>query len=107
MNYIINNTVPKSTTLQEIKDATLSDTILKKSKSASDQWNGDEKDIELKIAEELLTTANAADLFLKGSRIVMTKGTARLRLKTWSCRTPRNREDQSFITRESMVSWNG
>ena len=30
VNYIINNAVPKSMTLQEIKEATLSDTILKK-----------------------------------------------------------------------------
>ena len=85
-------------TRQEIKDATLSDTILEKVQEFIRSGKCDEKDIELKISEELLTTTNAGDLVLKGGRIVMTKGTARPRFKTWSCRTP------SFITRESMVS---
>jgi hypothetical protein len=44
---IINNAVPKSTTLQDIKEATLSDTmLLGKSCLKSEKWQ--EKDVELK-----------------------------------------------------------
>ena len=43
----------------------------------SGKW--DEKDIELKIAEELLTTTNAGDLVLKGGRIVTTTPKFRIR----------------------------
>lgn len=76
VNYIVNNTVPKSMTLQEIKDATLSDTILKKVQECIKSGKWDEKDMELKpyrLCQEELTTTKAGDLILKGSRIIIPK----------------------------------
>ncbi|CAB4036008.1 Hypothetical predicted protein [Paramuricea clavata] len=72
VNYIINNAVPKSMTLQEIKEATLSDTNLKKVLECLKSGKWEEKDVELKayqMCAEELTATKAGDLLSKGSRI--------------------------------------
>jgi hypothetical protein len=63
-------------TLQEIKEATLSDTILKKVLECLKSGKWEEKDVELKayqMCAEELTATKARDLLLKGSRIVIPK----------------------------------
>jgi hypothetical protein len=63
-------------TLQEIKEATLSNTILKKVLECLKCEKLEEKDVELKayqMCAEELTATKAGDLLLKGSRIVIPK----------------------------------
>ena len=75
-NFIINHTVPKSMTLQEIKDATKGDVTLMKLQECLKTGKWEEKDTELKLyrlcAEEL-SMNQTGDLVLKGSRIVKPK----------------------------------
>ncbi|XP_028411670.1 uncharacterized protein K02A2.6-like [Dendronephthya gigantea] len=63
-------------TLQEIKDATLSDATLNRVVECLKTGKWDEKDVELKsyhMCAEELTATKAGDLLLKGSRIVIPK----------------------------------
>ena len=75
VNFIINHTVPKSMTLQEIKDATKGDVTLMNVKEClkTGKW---EEDTELKpyrLCTEELSMNQTGDLALKGSRIVIPK----------------------------------
>ncbi len=76
VNFIINHTVPKSMTLQEIKDATEIDTTLKTVQKCMKTGKWDEKDTELKpyrLCAEELSVNQTGDLVLKGSKIVIPK----------------------------------
>ena len=76
MNFIINHTVPKSLTLQEIKDATKGDVTVTKVQECLKTGKWEEKDTELKpyrLCAEELSVNQTGDLVLKGSRIVIAK----------------------------------
>ena len=76
VNFIINHTVPKSMTVQEIKDATKGDVTLMKVQECLKTGKWEEKDTELKpyrLCAEELSVNQTGDLVLKGSRIVIPK----------------------------------
>ena len=76
VNFIINHTMPKSMTLQEIKDATKGDVTLMKVQECLKTGKWEETDTELKpyrLCAEELSMNQTGDLVLKGSRIVIPK----------------------------------
>ena len=76
VNYIIENTVPKTMTLEEVKDATRKDQVLQRVKKAVESGTWDTKDLELqpyKRCADELTVNNTKDIIMKGCRMVIPK----------------------------------
>ena len=76
MNYVIQNAVPKTMTLEEVKDATLKDQVLQKVRKAIESGTWDTKDLEpqpCKRCADELTVNNTKDIIMKGCRIVIPK----------------------------------
>ena len=74
INYILQHTIPKSMSLEEIKDATKTDRVLQKVQSALQTGNWDSKDKDLepyKRCSDSLTVNREKNILLKGTRIII------------------------------------
>ena len=74
VNYVIRHTVPKSMTLEEIKEETTKDRVLQKVKQALEtgQWNPQDKEIQpYKRWATEITINKTKDILMKGSRIII------------------------------------
>ena len=76
VNFIVNHTVPKSMTLNEIQEETIKDPTLTRVRESliSGTWDNKDKDIQpfIKCANEL-TINKSQNIILKGTRIVIPK----------------------------------
>ena len=76
VNFIVNHAVPKSMTIDEIKEETIKDSTLIKVRESllSGNWDNRDKDIQpfLKCAHKL-TLNKSQNIMLKGTRIVIPK----------------------------------
>ena len=76
VNYVIQHAVPKTMTLEEVKDATLEDQVLQNVRKAIESGTWDTNDLELqpyKRCADKLTVNNTQDVIMKGCRIVIPK----------------------------------
>ena len=76
VNFIVNNTVPKAMTVDEIKEATKNDPILTKVKQSLKTGKWDDKDPEItpyRMSAAELTIHESQEVILKGTRIVIPK----------------------------------
>ena len=74
VNYVTNSSIPKSMTLDEIKEATCNDPILTKVKNSLKEGKWDESDQSLKpfrLCADELTYNSSEDILLKNTRLVI------------------------------------
>ena len=74
VNFVISHAIPKSMTMDEIKDATARDPILNRVRKSMQSGRWDDQDPELKpykLCADELTLNQSEDILLKGTRLVI------------------------------------
>ena len=110
VNYVTNCSVPKSMTLDEIKEATHNDPVLQKVKKSLKEGKWDENDPDLKpfrLCADDLTYNASAGLLLKNTRLVIRTTLQGRATQLGHIGHQGIEENKTFATRKDLVPKHG